>query len=49
MTDMEEMFLALEEMRWLKEIWGKISYDHRLASIELVLARLDRIKKGIRK
>lgn len=41
---MEEMFLALEEMRWLKEIWGKISYEHRIASIELVVARLERIR-----
>ena len=41
---MEEMFLALEEMRWLKEIWGKISYEHRVRSIELVVARLERIR-----
>jgi hypothetical protein len=49
MTDMEEMFLALEEMRWLKEIWGRISFDNKIMAIELVMARLERIKKGARK
>ena len=49
MTDMEEMFLALEEMRWLKEIWGRISFDNKIMAIELVMTRLERIKKGARK
>lgn len=45
MTDIEEMLLALEDMRWLKEIWGKISYDDRRMAIEYVMARLERIRR----
>lgn len=44
MTDMEEILLALEDMRWLKEVWGKISYECRGAAIESIMLRLERIR-----